>query len=61
MGTQEKEVNTPKGKYWYHTEIWSCVLCGRETKYKERRYTPKPEYYGDRNVWHDEACGEHFM
>ena len=50
-----------KKKYWYHTEIWSCVLCGRETKYKERRYTPKPENYGDRNVWHDDACGNHFL
>ena len=50
-----------KKKYWYHTEIWSCVLCGRETVYKERRYTPKPEYPGDRIKWHENACHEHFI
>jgi len=52
---------TTKKKYWYYTEIYTCVLCGRETKYKERRYTPKPKDYGDRNIWRDDACGEHFM
>ena len=50
-----------KNKYWYFSEVWTCVLCGRERVYKERRYTSKPEYYGDRNTFHDEACGEHFM
>jgi hypothetical protein len=48
-------------KYWYHTIIYSCVLCGRERKYKERRYDAKPEYPGDRMEWHDEACPEHFI
>ncbi len=50
-----------KNKYWYHTETWSCVLCGHETVYKERRYTPKPEKPGDRQVWHENACHEHFI
>ena len=50
-----------KKKYWYFTTTYSCVLCGTETKYKERKYTPKPENPGDRQNWYDTACQEHFM
>jgi len=50
-----------KKKYWYFTTTYTCVLCGRERKYRERQYTPKPEYPGDRQIWYEEACGEHFM
>ena len=50
-----------KKKYWYYTEVWSCVLCFRERKYRERKYTPKPENPSERTVWHDDACPEHFM
>ena len=45
-----------KKKYWYHTTIYYCVICGRENKYRERRYTPKPENWGDRNVFIEEMC-----
>jgi hypothetical protein len=27
-----------KKKYWYQTEIYVCVLCGKEQKYKQRTY-----------------------
>ena len=48
-------------KYWYYTEIWTCVLCGAETKYKERKYTPKPENSSDRIIYHEDACNTHFI
>ena len=41
-------------KYWYYMERHACVLCGREKTYRERRYTPRPEQWEDRNpkaVW----------
>jgi hypothetical protein len=49
-----------KGKYWYLVEIWSCVLCGKEKKIRERQYTPKPKDPSMRTVWHEDACYEHF-
>lgn len=45
-----------KQKYWYHTTIYECVLCGKQTKYRERRYTTKPEDYAERYEYNQEAC-----
>jgi hypothetical protein len=50
-----------KNKYWYQTEVYICVLCGKEVKYKHRVYTPKPKRYEFRYLWYDDACPEHFM
>ena len=50
-----------KKKYWYYSEVEYCVLCGYERKYRERRYTPKPENPSERTVWRETACGTHFM
>ena len=47
--------------YWYFTEVVSCVLCGKETRNKERRYTPKPDNPSERTVWREDACHNHFM
>ena len=33
-------VNRP---YWYLTTIEYCPVCGRETTYRERQYTEKPQ------------------
>jgi len=45
-----------KKKYWYAIDVYVCVICGRETKYKERVY--------DENLkgtnYYEEACGCHF-
>ncbi len=49
-----------KSKYWYYFTHYICVLCGREYTYKERRYTPKPNY-DERHVYVDEACSDHFI
>lgn len=48
-------------KYWYFTEVEYCVLCGRETKCKERKYTPKPKNPAKRTVWSENACHTHFI
>ena len=50
-----------KGKYWYQTDVYVCVLCGIEKKYKHRVYVPKPERYEFRYIMHDDVCPEHFM
>lgn len=55
------KVTVQKKKYWYYTEIEYCVLCGHENKYRERRYTPKPENPSERTVVRETACGHHFM
>lgn len=52
MKTLEK--NTKK-KYWYLTEVYCCVLCGKETKYKNRVY--RIEEKGVK--WLDDLCWEH--
>jgi len=54
---QQKKV----GPYWYKTTVYFCVLCGRQNKYRERQYDPKPENPSDRTSWHQDACNEHFM
>jgi len=32
-----------KNHYLYKTTIYYCPVCGKETSYKERQYTSKPE------------------
>ena len=46
-----------KRKYWYATDVYTCVLCGREKRYKERVYNESEK--GTKYI--DEACGEHFV
>ena len=48
-----------KRKYYYMEEITSCVLCGRETKYRWRVYE-KPEPHLRVN-WKEDACCIHFI
>lgn len=48
-----------KRKYYYMEEITSCVLCGRETKYRWRVYE-KPEPHL-RVIWKEDACCTHFI
>jgi hypothetical protein len=45
-----------KRKYWYKTDIYSCVLCGKEKVYKERVYNKKDKG----TYWHDDVCWGHF-
>jgi len=49
-------------KYWYKFTVYWCVLCGHETKYKERIYDkPKPDDYYERYIWIQTACSQHFI
>lgn len=52
-----KKEPKPKRKYWYLLTIESCVLCGHETKYRERVYEEKLKGVN----WTEKACGEHFI
>jgi len=52
-----KLIKKEKRKYWYRTDAYACVLCGREEKYKERVYIEAEKG----TFWHDDACHEHFM
>lgn len=50
-----------KDKYWYEFFVRTCVLCGSQSVYKVRRYTPKPT---DRMLQYhleDMACDRHFI
>lgn len=52
-----KQLKKEKKKYWYRTDIYSCVICGREKKYKERVYDKEKKGIH----WHDDACHIHFL
>ena len=43
-------------KHWYKTDVYACVLCGKERVYKERVYSEKEKG----THWHDDACSGHF-
>ena len=45
-----------KRKYWYKTNIYGCVLCGKEKVDKERVYNEEQKG----THWHDDACIGHF-
>ena len=47
----------PLPPYWILTEVYECVLCGRENIYRERVYDrPKPDAIALRLL--DECFGE---
>jgi hypothetical protein len=48
-----------KRKYYYMEEVTSCVLCGREKRYRWRVYE-KPEPHL-RVKWNEDACCTHFI
>ena len=37
-----------KRKYWVKRYEFYCPACGKNTVYRERRYTPKPKEYSER-------------
>ena len=52
-----KNLNIPKRntKYWYSTDAYCCVICGREKKYKSRVYNINERG----SKWIDDMCWEH--
>ena len=47
--------------HWYFFHMEECVLCGRDSTYRERRYTRKPKDPNKRFSFSQYACCEHFM
>jgi hypothetical protein len=45
-----------KTKYYYKHNIEVCVLCGKETHFRERVYFEKEKGI----FWKESACYEHF-
>jgi hypothetical protein len=41
--------------------IFECVLCGRTTTYRERRWTKKPKDVRKRFAHYEDACQDHFL
>lgn len=48
-----KKKKTSKQKYWYKYTIIYCPMCGREYRYKDRMYSPKPKNVDERYSWHE--------
>jgi hypothetical protein len=45
-----------KRKFWYRTDVYACVLCGKEKIGRQRVYNKD-----ERGThWHDDACAGHF-
>lgn len=56
----KKNQSKPKSKktnnkYWYSTDVYCCVLCGKENRYKARVYNENEKGI----KWHDDMCWEH--
>lgn len=57
---ETQALNTPvvsKRKYWYRTDVYACVLCGKEKIDRQRVYNKDKAG----THWHDDTCGEHFF
>lgn len=48
-----KQTNTD-GKYWYFYYHIECPVCGRDSGYKERKYSPKPKKAEERHSYKQE-------
>jgi hypothetical protein len=51
-----KKEQKQKVKYWYKDNIDVCVLCGKETHFRERVFSEKDKG----TFWKESACYEHF-
>ena len=59
--SKQKFVNLGKLPYWYDIKIEYCVICGAETVWKHRKYTPRPKERKDRVKFTETACSNHFI
>lgn len=48
-------------RHWYFIYSKYCVLCGRETTDRVRRYTQRPRKWQDRHEISETACMDHFL
>lgn len=57
LSIMELNVDKSDKKYWYRTDVYSCVLCGKEKKFKVRVHSIEEQG----TFWKDDACPEHFI
>ena len=38
-------------KHWYFIAVDYCPVCGRDSTYRERRYTPRPKRWESRHAF----------
>lgn len=50
--TKKENTKKIKTKYWYRTDVYACVCCGREDKYRERVYEESLKG----SFWKDDLC-----
>ena len=44
-----------KRQYWYATDLYCCVICGKETRYRTRVYNESEKS----TKWYNDLCWEH--
>ncbi len=49
--------NNGRLEHWYFRYIDACPLCGRESEYRERKFSPKPEDPAERVKFTEVWCG----
>lgn len=54
MNNKETKI---KEKYWYSKKVFSCILCGKESTYKNRVYSKDQKGL----ILKEEVCENHFM
>lgn len=47
--------------FWYYITVYTCVLCGHEDIYRERRYDEKPKDWKSCHNYIETACDQHFL
>lgn len=52
----ENNLNIKKIKYWHRIDIDVCVICGKETKYRQRVYNESEKG----TFFKDDVCWGHF-
>lgn len=45
-----------KKKYWIKFDVYTCVMCGRDKIYRERKYTKKPKNRDARYSVNQDCC-----
>lgn len=50
-------MKTKLKKHWYKIFTDECVMCGSNSTWRERQFTPKPKMASTRHIFKQEYCG----